>query len=177
MSTHNDEQDPNLLPEGSGVTIKPIAMFLIILSLATAFVFVLVKGLTYALDKWDEANQAQRTTQVAGGAPLPQREPLLQGAPAADPAKPNEAKASLLPLDEMREYRQRTEAQTMTYGWVAGKENSEAHIPIERAKELLLERGLPAKSDAAIAEVAAAEKARKQVFNADANGGRLIGRQ
>jgi hypothetical protein len=177
MSTHNDNHDPNLLPEGSGIVIKPVAMFLIILTLATALVFVLVKGLTYALVKMDEANAPQPSSQVAGGARLPQREPLLQGAPAVDSAKGNEVKATLLPLDEMREYREKTEAAAKNYGWVAGKENVEAYIPIERAKQLLLERGLPVKEGAAAAELEAAERTRHQVYGADSSAGRMIGKQ
>jgi hypothetical protein len=177
MSTPNDNHDPNLLPESSGVVVKPIAMFLVILTLATAFVFVLVKGLTYTLEKLDEANAPQPSSQVAGGGRLPQREPLLQGAPQVDPANPNEGKASLLPLDEMREYREKTEIAAESYGWVAGKENAEAHIPIERAKALLLERGLPVKVGNAVAEIQAAETTRQQVYSADSSAGRLIGKQ
>ena len=176
MSTHNDNHDPKLLPEGSGIVIKPIAMFLIILTLSTALVYVIVKGMEYGLAKMDEANAPQPSSQVSGGAPLPLREPLLQGAPVVDPAKPNEAKASLLPLDEMREYRQKTEAETKSYGWVAGKENAEAHIPVERAKALLLERGLPVK-ESAVAEIQSAEKTRQQVYGADSSAGRMIGKQ
>ena len=176
MSTHNDNHDPKLLPESSGIVIKPIAMFLIILTLSTALVYVIVKGMQYGLARMDEANAPQSASQVSGGARLPQREPLLQGAPVIDPAKPNEAKASLLPLDEMREYRQKTEAETKSYGWVAGKENAEAHIPVERAKALLLERGLPVK-ESAVAEIQTAEKTRQQVYGADSSAGRLIGKQ
>jgi hypothetical protein len=176
MSTHNDNHDPNLLPEGSGIVVKPIAMFLIILTLATAFVFVLVKGMTYLLVKMDDANAPQPSSQVAGGARLPQREPLLQGAPAVGQAQKNDAKASLLPLDEMREYRLKTEEETKSYGWVPGKENAEAHIPIERAKDLLIERGLATKEARAVAEVEAAEKTRRQVNSADSSAGRMIGK-
>lgn len=176
MSTHNDNHDPNLMPEGSGVVIKPIAWFLIILTLATALVFVLVKGLTYGLTQVETANDAERAGQATGGAPLPLREPLLQGAPQPDPAKPGARQSSLLPLDEMREYRKKTEEEAAAYGWVDGKQNTEAHIPITRAKELLLERGLPVKADGALAEIQTAEKTRKQIYGADASAGRLIGK-
>lgn len=170
MSAHNDKHGKQLLPEDSGVVIKPIAWFLIILTLATALVFVIVKGMTVAFHKIDEAANPTQP-KLAGGGALTQREPLLQGAPTA----PGQEKVSALPLDEMREYRKKTEEEVKAYGWVAGKENAEAHIPIERAKQLLLERGLPVK-ETAIAEMATAEKTRQQLSNADASAGRMIGK-
>lgn len=42
----------------------------------------------------------------------------------------------------LREYRARQLAATTTYGWV-NKEAGVVRLPIERAKQLLLERGLP----------------------------------
>lgn len=156
----------NMMPEGAGVAVKPIAWFLIILTLSTALIFVLVKGMTYALDRMEAARQGEPTSRVADSARRTQREPLLQG-----------AKDSLLPLDDMAAYRKKVEAETTSYGWVAGKENHEARIPIERAKQLLLEKGLPEKAEAAVTELQTAEKTRRQIYGADANGGRAIGKQ
>jgi hypothetical protein len=172
MSTHNDQHGKNLLPEDSGVAIKPIAWFLIILTLATALVYVIIKGMTVAFNKIDQAAYPAGPS-VAGGGTRPQREPLLQGAPKV----PGSGDASLLPLDEMQEYRKKVEAETKAYGFVTGKENVEAQIPIERAKQLVLERGLPVKADASIAEMATAEKTRKQLSGSDANAGRTIGKE
>jgi hypothetical protein len=177
MDDHNDKHDKNLMPEGAGIVVKPIAWFLIILTISTAFVFVLVKGLTYALDRIDAARNEQPTSRVAEGAQRTQREPLLQGAPQANAQKPNERQATQLPLEQMGAYRKRVEDEVKAYSWVAGQENHEARIPIERAKELLLEKGLPVKAEASITELQNAEKTRKQIYNADANGGRIIGKQ
>lgn len=172
MSTHNDKHGKDLMPEDSGVVIKPIAWFLIILTLATALVYVIVKGMTVALDKMDQAAYPAAPS-VAGGGTITQREPLLQGAPKA----PGSKDATLLPLDEMREYRKKVDAEAKAYGFVVGKENVEAQIPIERAKQLMLERGLPVSADAAVANLAAAEKTRKQLSGSDASAGRVIGKQ
>jgi hypothetical protein len=172
MSTHNDQHGKNLLPEDSGVAIKPIAWFLIILTLSTALVYVIIKGMTVAFNRIDQAANPAGPS-IAGGGTRPQREPLLQGAPKV----PGTIDASLLPIDEMQEYRKKVEAETMAYGFVAGKENVEAQIPIERAKQLVLERGLPVKADASIAEMATAEKTRKQLSGSDANAGRTIGKE
>ena len=172
MSTHNDKHGKDLLPEDSGVVIKPIAWFLIILTLATALVYVIVKGMTVAFDKIDAAANPTGPS-LAGGGTRTQREPLLQGAPQV----PGSKQASMLPLEDMREYRKKMDDETKAYGFVAGKENVEAHIPIERAKHLLLERGLPVKAEAALAEMVTVEKTRKELSNADASAGRMIGKQ
>jgi hypothetical protein len=179
MNKDNLEHDKheNMMPEGAGVAVKPIAWFLIILTLSTMLVFVLVKGLTYALDRMEAARTGEPSSRVADSARRTQREPLLQGAPIADPQKPNGRGDSLLPLDDMAAYRKKVEAETTSYGWVAGKENHEARIPIERAKQLLLEKGLPEKAEAAVTELQTAEKTRRQIYGADANGGRIIGKQ
>ncbi len=172
MSNPNDKHGKDPLPEDSGVVIKPIAWFLIILTLSTALVYVIVKGMTVAFDKIEEAANPTGPS-LAGGGTRTQREPLLQGAPQA----PGSRAATMLPLEDMREYRKKMEAETKAYGFVAGKENVEAHLPIERAKQLLLERGLPVKADAAVAEMATAEKTRQQLSGSDASAGRMIGKQ
>ncbi|MBI1763147.1 MAG: hypothetical protein HYR56_17105 [Acidobacteria bacterium] len=172
MSTPNDKHGKDLLPEDSGVVIKPIAWFLIILTLATAMVYVIIKGMTVVFNRVDQATYPA-APPLPGGGQRTQREPLLQGAPK----EPGSKDASLLPLDEMREYRKKTEADLTSYGFVAGKENVEAHIPVERAKQLLLERGLPVKAEAAVSELATAEKTRAQLSSSDASAGRLIGKQ
>src|SRR5205085_10696474 len=129
--------------------------------------------------------QQQTNTRVADDAKLPQREPLLQGAPldkkevSEQPRSKEEVAryggrpASNLPLEDMAKYREKTEGEVQSYGWAAGKENTEARIPVERAKQLLLEKGLPVKADASITELQNAEKVRKQIYDADASGGRL----
>lgn len=172
MSNHNDKHGKDPLPEDSGVAIKPIAWFLIILTLSTALVYVIVKGMTVVFNKIEQAANPTGPS-LAGGGTRTQREPLLQGAPTT----PGAQAVSMLPLEDMREYRKKVEAETKAYGFVAGKENVEAHIPIERAKQLLLERGLPVKADASLAEMATVEKTRKQLSNSDASAGRMIGKQ
>jgi hypothetical protein len=191
MNEHQDKHDKDLMPESSGIVVKPVAFFIIILAISTVFVFVAVKGLTYVLNRIDAARteQQQPATRVSDGSQLPQREPLLQGAPLDrrevlnKPRKENEVArygdrpASNLPLEDMAKYREKVEGEVKSYGWAQGKENSEARIPVERAKQLLLEKGLPTKADTSITELQNAEKVRRQIYDADASGGRLIGKQ
>jgi hypothetical protein len=48
---------------------------------------------------------------------------------------------------QMRDFRLKEEKQLNTYGWVDEKAGV-AHIPIERAMELVAERGLPVRGQA-----------------------------
>ncbi len=150
-------------------------MFLIILGVATAFVFVVVKGLDWGLRKMDSENQGQAATQVETQErklpPSPQ--PLLQGAPGRDSTATTDVPTEL-PLEEMERVRKETDEKASSYGWV-DKPTGVARIPIDRAKEMIAEKGLPSLPSATITEeVRKAETTRKQVLNADSSGGRVI---
>jgi hypothetical protein len=166
---HNDQH--NLQPESSGIKPKPIIWFLVILTVGTILVFLIVEGMLYGFKKMEEANQPQPVTALPEGKErrLPP-EPRLQGAPGPD------GLPSLLPLIEMKEYRLQTNQRAQSHGWV-NKDSGVAHIPLDRAKTLIAERGLPMGSDKLIEEVQRAEAARKRAFEADPSAGRTIGRQ
>jgi len=62
------------------------------------------------------------------------------------------------------------------YGWV-DKQAGIARIPIERAKQIIAEKGLPSLPSGVISdEVQKAEAVRKQVLNAVGSGGQMIGK-
>ncbi len=153
-------------------------MFLIILAVATAFVFVIVKVMEWGLEKMDEPNKGQAATQVE----LPEEksrklppspQPLLQGAPGYGSTAQTDV-PTLLPLEEMARFRKDTNEKVNGYGWV-DKQAGVAHIPIERAKAMIAEKGLPELPNPAISdEVRKAEAMRKQVLNADSSAGRMI---
>ncbi|MFN0109158.1 MAG: hypothetical protein ACKVZH_09935 [Blastocatellia bacterium] len=173
MSDHKHDNEPgNGLVEAAGVKAKPVLVFLAVLGAATAMVYVIIWGVEIGLKKFDEMNPQQPATAIQTGTKLPP-EPRLQGAPEPNPDKPGETRNSLLPLDDMAVYGQKVNKQISSYGWVDEK-GGVAHIPIERAKEIIAEKGLPALSEALAGEVRSAEAARKLVMNAGANGGRSI---
>ena len=172
MSDHNDHN--NLHPEGSGINAKPVLMFLIILGISTAAVFVIVKGLIWGFAKMEQANPATPTTLVKSDARVLPPEPRLQGAPTSGSTSTTNV-ASQLPLDEMKTYRKQVEEKAASYGWV-NKEAGVAHIPIERAKELVAEKGLPMSSEATAAAVEKAAAVRRQMMNSDSSAGRNIGK-
>lgn len=168
MSEHNDHQHDHLEPESSTIKAKPVLAFLGILGVATGFVMVLIWGLLWALDKRRDADQTPPATRV--GLPEGQRklppEPRLQGAPA--PEGP-----SLLPLDDWIVYKQMVDRQVASYSWI-DKSTGLARIPVERAKELVAEQGLPMLSEKMVQDIEKAEAARLAVYGADSSAGRLL---
>ena len=166
---HDNNQD---LVESSGIKPKPILIFLGALAIATAMVFVIIKGLQYGFKKVDEMDQKQPATQMTDIQKMPP-EPRLQGAPEPNPDKPGEIRASQLPLDDMKTYRERINEKSASYEWVDEK-GGVARIPIERAKQLIAEKGLPSLSDTAIKQIQAAEAVRREVYNSDSSAGRRI---
>ena len=173
MNTHGHD-DHNLQPEDAGVKAQPILMFLIILSVATIFVFVLIKGLLWSFEKMDAMNPATPATMVSApeSRNLPP-EPRLQGAPMPNASNPNETINSDLPLIDLEKYRKTVDERITGYGWV-NQEAKVAHIPIDVAKKMIAQKGLPMRPEASIAEVDKATETRKAVMNAGANAGRSI---
>ena len=169
MSEHNEHQHhDHQEPESSSIKAKPILVFLGVLAAATAFVFVLIWGLLRVLDMRREADTTPPVSRVElpdGQRKLPP-EPRLQGAPG--PTGP-----TLLPLDDWRVYKEMTDKQVASYGWV-DKAAGIARVPIERAKELAVEQGLPLLSEKLAGEVERAEATRRMALGADSSGGREI---
>lgn len=161
---HHDHQEP----ETSSIKARPVLAFMVILSAATAFVFVLIWGLLWALDRKRDADETQPATRVEmpeGQRRLPP-EPRLQGAPGPDGP-------SLLPLDDWRVYKEMTDKMVASYGWV-DKNGAVARIPVERAKELVAAQGLPMLSDKMVVDIEKSESTRKAVLGADSSAGRLL---
>jgi hypothetical protein len=181
MSQHNPQHghDPHghgqEQVESSALAPKPILLFLIILFFATAFVFIIVKGLDWGFKELDKSNQPQSATQVEtqGRILPPSPMPLLQGAPGrgstATADKPTD-----LPLEDMEKVRKETDEKLGSYGWV-DKPGGIARIPIDRAKDMIAEKGLPSLPSPTISEeLQKAETVRKEVLEAGSSAGRGI---
>lgn len=143
-----------------------------VLFIATTFVFVVVKGLDWAFQKLDGASPAQTATDVQAGRQIPP-EPVLQGAPGQGSTATKNVPTTL-PLEAMQVLREETTKKLGSYGWV-DKPGGVAHIPIDRAKDIIAERGLPALPSPTITEeVQTAEIVRKEVLNAGPSGGQML---
>jgi hypothetical protein len=181
MSDHNphyghDPHDPDHgQVESSALSPKPVLLFLAVLFVATSFVFIVVKGLDFGFKKLDEMSQGQPATQVqTNDRKLPPEPlPLLQGAPGRDSTATVD-KPTDLPLEAMENLRKSTDEKLNSYGWV-DKPGGVAHVPIDRAKAMIAEKGLPALPSPTISEeLQNAETVRKEIGVAGSNAGRVI---
>lgn len=105
--------------------------------------FVLLSILLLALAAW----VAGDTPDEAPATPAPQAETAEEPTPTADEqptASPNAPPVDLVAARQA--LRRREDLLLDTYGWV-DREAGIAHIPIERAIELVLERGLPTREE------------------------------
>ena len=125
--------------EGDGVNYRGIGWFVIILAATTVFCQVLVWGVFEWLDARAVAND---TTRSAVSGPLVQPA-IVDGRIAGSSNRPGPAMLVSEPTN-LEAYRAKETAELDTYGWVDQNEGI-VRIPIERAKELLLERGLPSR--------------------------------
>jgi hypothetical protein len=132
-----EEQTPQPIPEESlqlgyevrDANVKAILWFGLILAVVMVVVAVII-GLLYSfLDI--------RTLERAGPPP-----PLLEEAQGLPP----QPRLQRNPALDMRQMRAENEAILNSYGWI-DKQAGIVRIPIERAMELTLERGLPTRPE------------------------------
>ncbi|MGH9752077.1 MAG: hypothetical protein ACREA2_04780 [Blastocatellia bacterium] len=179
MSEHNqhyghDPHDPDYgQVESSALSAKPILAFLAVLFIATTFVFFVVKGLDWGFRKLEETTQGQPATQVKTEDRKLPPEPLLQGAPGKGSTATSDV-PTLLPLEDMEQVRKSTDEKIASYGWV-DQPGGIARVPIDRAKAILAEKGLPSLPSPTISEeLQKAETVRKEIGVAGSNAGRMI---
>jgi hypothetical protein len=121
-----DRPGPEAGHEASDVSIRPIVWFGMGLAIATALISLAMWGLF----RFFEAGQEKR------GAPVP---PMVAANLSRTPSGP---RLESDPLAPRRAVQAREDVALTTYGWVDQKAGV-VRIPIERAMELLVERGLP----------------------------------
>jgi hypothetical protein len=128
---HSPEEHPTtgLLHEISTVQVKPIVLFAIILAVTALATFATVKIL---LD-YMNFNFTRTDAPIS---PLAQPDPL-----------PPTPRLEVAPGQDLRELRARTDGILKQYHWV-NKDLGVVGIPIDRAIELLAQRGLPAREEA-----------------------------
>ena len=148
---HQDELDtsfiknPDVAHEESDVSIRPIAWFIIWLTVATAVVMLLMVGLYRYLDNQAKKQDDKQRSPIASERnPIPQG-PVLQMAPTGVdangqmPTHPPEGNNS--PTAEFEQVRREELLKLENYTWV-DESKGIVSLPVERAAELALERGL-----------------------------------
>ena len=148
---HGSLENPDTAHEESDINVRAIIWFVAVLTiiviLTDVAMWALFKGLAHY-----EATQDPPVSPlfIPAGRPLPA--PGLQTTPWTD----------------LKHYRADADAYLHGYGWVDEKAGV-ARIPIEKAKELLLQKGLPVRP-----EVGDAMEGTHVAAGGESNGGRTL---
>ena len=122
-----DIRNPETVHEERDVNVRAILMFGLFLLVSAIIIHIALWGFFRFLEN-QRAKQDPRPSPVAGQRPTKFPQPQLQ---------PN-------PVEDVARMRAREAEQLHKYGWV-NKQAGVAHIPIERAMELVVQRGLPSR--------------------------------
>src|SRR5215468_5072944 len=130
MTGGHDAGGAGPLHEPNTVNIPGVVKFLVWLSVAIMVVALLMWGLLHYFHK-RKAEEAPPPSPLAPGVRFPP-EPRLQGAPGSVSS----------PAEDIRRFREREDQMLNSYGWI-DQQQGVIRIPIEQAKKLIEQRGLP----------------------------------
>jgi hypothetical protein len=135
MNQHHDEHQ-GATHETSDVHIGTLVKFIVILAVSCVIILIAMKYYSNFLEGQEEQAELPPASRVnpPGTRRLPPM-PRLQGAPGSE----------LLPMDEMKKVREEQDLAVKNYSWV-DKSAGIVRIPIEEAKKIVLERGMPARA-------------------------------
>ena len=127
--------------EGDGISYKGIAWSMIVLTIITLICYGIVVGFFKFMESRADAADTPRAPLAAPPVRPSIQDGRVVGGPASVP--------SLLVREPMnlQKFREEEEHLLSSYGW-ADQNTGVVRLPIDRAKELLLERGLPAREGA-----------------------------
>jgi hypothetical protein len=131
MTGGHDADGVEALHEPNTVNIPGVVKFLVWLSVAIIVVALLMWGLLHYFDK-RKAQAEPPPSPLAQEVRLPP-EPRLQGAPGSVGS----------PAQDIRRFREQQDQILNSYGWI-DQQNGIIRIPIEQAKKLIEQKGLPA---------------------------------
>jgi hypothetical protein len=126
-----DADGAGTLYEPNTVNIPSVVMFLVALAAAVVVVALLMRGLLRYFDA-RKAQEAPPPSPLAPGVRVPP-EPRLQGAPGSVRS----------PTEDIRRFREQEDQMLNSYGWI-DQPNGIIRIPIEQAKKMIEQKGLPA---------------------------------
>ncbi len=134
----SDIANPDVSHEESDVNVGTLFKFIVVLFISTVVILVAMRLMMDYFQKRELAEELPPASRVnpPGTRRLPPM-PRLQGAPGSE----------LLPLDEMKKFREEQQATIDSYGWV-DRQAGVVRIPIEEAKRLIVKRGLQVKAAA-----------------------------
>jgi hypothetical protein len=148
---HDDLHNPDVAHEEKDVSISGVVWFVVALVGIAAAIHLSMYGLFRVFNHMEAAAEPDVT-------------PLLR--PAGE--RPPEPTLQTTPWQDLAHFRANEERALHSFGWVDEKAGI-AHVPVEKAKALLLQRGLPVRANPADPSVGTNVAA-----SGDASGGRTI---
>jgi len=165
-SKHNEpSNNADVGHEGSTVQVGGITWFIIVLTVSVVFIGWLMAAVLNTFEGREKKAELESRPSpfAAERAKLPP-EPRLQLAPNSeaqiDKNEPPDLKIQH-PLEEMKELRKSWDEQLKSYGWV-DEQGGVVRIPIDDAKKLLLQRGLPTRPAKKLEPAAAGGEGQQQ---------------
>jgi len=156
----NHRQPEHAEYEREDLTARSVFSFLIGLAVMGVLVFVFLKVMIRALESYNRTHQPVQNPLVAK-VPGDTRE-VAPGSIDKFP-KPQLEEDE---IHELRKVRDAEEEKLYSYGWVDQNAGT-VHIPIERAMQLIVERGLPTQVKAGVAPASTVNTVQQAAEKAD----------
>ncbi len=138
--THGEMANPDTVHEHSDVNIRAIVIFASIVAAVCVAAAIIVLGAFTLFEKQAKANDPQLSPLAIAPPAMPR---TTAGSPYFGAAPAPELITSEPTV--LRQLHQKEDKTLNEYGWV-DQNAGVAHIPIEQAKKLLIERGLPSRA-------------------------------
>jgi hypothetical protein len=154
--------------EREDMTARSVFTFIIGLAVMGVLVFGFLKVMLHVLEGYDRSHQPPQHPLAAKAVPVPENsthQEAEQGVKAAFP----DPKLEEDEIHELREFRDGEEEKLYSYGWV-DQSTGTVHIPIERAMQLIVQRGLPTQVKAGVTPPSVVNTARQAAVKADNSG-------
>ena len=136
MKDINHLHPEDVRTEGDGVSYKGLAWSMIILTIITLFCYALIVGVYKCMESRAVENDATRSPLAAA----PVRPTIVDGRVVGGSTAPVPSLLVNEPIN-LQKFRSHEEEILTTYGWVDQNAGT-VRLPIDRAKALLLERGI-----------------------------------
>jgi hypothetical protein len=154
LHPHGDLHNPDTAHEHADINIRAIVTFVVVLTVIALVIQVAMWGMFKVLDKVEEKSDPGLSPYALA--------PATSGADFPAPS------LQTTPWTDLQALRAAEAAHLHTYGWV-DEQAGIARIPIDKAKALLVQKGLPVRH-----ELVDASEGTRLAVTGDSSGGRNL---
>jgi hypothetical protein len=140
---HNDFEKEDLSPGG-------VIYFMVGLVVVVVAIYVIVNGMYHFLDNYERTHQAAMS-------PMMKPKPDTRVVTPEDPLAFPQPRLETDERTQLTDYIQKQDQKLLTYDWI-DKDSGTVRIPIDRAMDLIAQRGLPVRAEGNSAMAAAPAK-------------------